>query len=81
MAYFHLGNAAYAEGDLDAAENAFRTATERHPDAGAAWNNLAHVLGEQGQRAEAITAARGAVRLGGPNAATYLATLREVADG
>ena len=60
------------------AENAFRTATARHPEAGAAWNNLAHVLGEKGHRREAIAAAERAVRLGGPNAATYRATLREV---
>ena len=60
------------------AENAFRTATERHPEAGAAWNNLAHVLGEKGRRPEAIAAAERAVRLGGPNATTYRATLREV---
>ena len=44
----------------------------------AAWNNLAHVLGEKGRRREAIAAAERAVRLGGPNAATYRATLREV---
>ena len=78
-AWIGLGNAAYAAGDLDAAENAFRTATERHPDAGAAWNNLAHVLGERGRRTEAIAAAQRAVRLGGPNATTYRATLRELA--
>ena len=77
-AWIGLGNAAYAAGDLEEAENAFRTATERHPEAGAAWNNLAHVLGEKGRRREAIAAAERAVRLGGPNAATYRATLREV---
>jgi Peptidase_C39 like family/Tetratricopeptide repeat len=77
-AWIGLGNAAYAAGDLEAAENAFRTATERHPDAGAAWNNLAHVLGEKGRRRDAIAAAERAVRLGGSDAATYRATLREV---
>jgi Peptidase_C39 like family/Tetratricopeptide repeat len=77
-AWIGLGNAAYAAGDLEEAENAFRTATERHPDAPAAWNNLAHVLGEKGRRLDAIAAAERAVRLGGPSAATYRATLREV---
>jgi tetratricopeptide (TPR) repeat protein len=77
-AWIGLGNAAYAAGDLEQAENAFRTATEHHPDAAAAWNNLAHVLGEKGRRHEAIAAAERAVRLGGPDAATYRATLREV---
>ena len=77
-AWIGLGNTAYAGQDLAAAEDAFRSATERHPEAAAAWNNLAHVLGEQGRRAEAIAAAERAVRLGGPDAATYRATLREV---
>lgn len=80
-AWIGLGNAAYAAGDLKQAETAFRTATERAPDAGAAWNNLAHVLGEKGRRTEAIGAAERAVRLGGPNATTYRATLREVSGG
>jgi hypothetical protein len=80
-AWIGLGNAAYGAGNLDEAENAFRTAVERHPDAAAAWNNLAHILGEKGRRAEAIAAAQRAVRLGGPDAMTYRATLREVAGG
>ena len=78
-AWIGLGNAAYAAGDLERAEAAFRTAAERHPDAAAAWNNLAHVLGERGRRDEALAAAHRAVRLGGPDAATYRATLREIA--
>lgn len=57
-----LGNAAYAAGDLPAAEQAFRSAAGRHASA-AAWNNLAVVLDEQGRRSEAITAARRAVEL------------------
>jgi hypothetical protein len=77
-AWIGLGNTAYASQDLAAAEDAFRSATERHPEAAAAWNNLAHVLGEQGRRAEAIAAAERALHLGGPDAATYRATLREV---
>jgi hypothetical protein len=80
-AWIGLGNAAYAAGDLEQAEHAFRTAAERHPDAAAAWNNLAHVLGKTGRRAEAVAAAERAVRLGGPDATTYRATLREVAGG
>ena len=77
-AWIGLGNTAYASQDLAAAEDAFRSATERHPEAAAAWNNLAHVLGEQDRQAKAIAAAEQAVRLGGPDAATYRATLREV---
>jgi Peptidase_C39 like family/Tetratricopeptide repeat len=80
-AWIGRGNAAYAAGDMDQAEHALRTAVERHPDAAAGWNNLAHVLGERGLRAEAVAAAQRAVRLGGPDAATYRATLREVTGG
>jgi Peptidase_C39 like family/Tetratricopeptide repeat len=80
-AWIGLGNAAYAADDLNQAEDAFRTAAGRHPDAAAAWNNLAHVLGATGRRAEAVAAAERAVRLGGPDATTYRATLREVAGG
>jgi predicted TPR repeat methyltransferase len=78
-AWIGRGNAAYAAGDLDQAEDAFRTAVRLHPNAAAAWNNLAHVLGETGRRADAVAAAQRAVRLGGPDATTYRATLREVA--
>lgn len=54
-----LGNAAYATGDLDQALAAFREATERHPDAAAAWQNLSVVLEERGDsRAAADAAAR-----------------------
>ena len=80
-AWIGLGNAAYSAGNLDKAENAFRTAAGRHPNAGTAWNNLAHVLGQKGRRADAVAAAQRAVQLGGPNAMTYRATLREVAGG
>jgi Peptidase_C39 like family/Tetratricopeptide repeat len=80
-AWIGLGNAAYTAGNLDEAENAFRTATQRRPHAAAAWNNLAHVLGQKGRRQEAVAAAQRAVRLGGPNVMTYRATLREVGGG
>jgi tetratricopeptide (TPR) repeat protein len=81
VAWIGLGNAAYAAGDLDEAEAAFRTVAERHLNAAAAWNNLAHVLGQKGRRAEAVAAAQRAVRLGGPNVMMYRETLREVAGG
>ena len=52
-----LGNAAYAAGDRARAIAAFRTATEHHPRAVAAWQNLAFVLAETGE-AEAAAEAR-----------------------
>lgn len=52
-----LGNAAYATGDLDHAQAAFRKATERHPKAAAAWQNLSVVLDELGNDEAAAEAA------------------------
>jgi len=60
-----LGNVEYALQDLPAAERAFRRASEAHPDSGAAFNNLAHVLASLGLLADAEAAARTAVALGG----------------
>ncbi len=73
-----FGNARYATGDLDDAEQAFRRATQRHPGAAAAWNNLAHVLGRDGRQSEAVAAARRAVRLAGAESGPYVKTLREL---
>jgi tetratricopeptide (TPR) repeat protein len=61
-----LGNSAYADGDRAAAAEAFRQAAASHPDSGAAFNNLAVVLGELGQLPEARAAAQTAIGLGGP---------------
>jgi hypothetical protein len=74
------GNARYAMGDLDGAASAYRVALERHPEAAAAWNNLADVLAAQGEREQALIAARRAVALGGPHVLTYLRTLDQI-DG
>ena len=73
-----LGNSSYALDDLAAAEAAFREAVKIHPQSGAAWNNLAHVLLKQGQRAEALDAAHRAVATGGPLAPTFRKTLEEI---
>jgi hypothetical protein len=43
-----------------------------------AFNNLAHVLAEQGRLQEALTAAQRAVDLGGPFIDTFRQTLEEV---
>jgi len=70
------GNAAYAMGDLAAAETAYRAATLAHPESADAWNNLAQVLGELHRPADARTAALRAVALGGPRLAQYQETLQ-----
>lgn len=72
-----LGNALYAAHDLDGAERAFRRGVERHPQAAAAWNNLAHVLLERGQAEQAEEAAARAISLDGTSE-TYAATLGEI---
>lgn len=76
-----LGNSHYALGDLTQAEIAFRKASRQHPNTGATFNNLAHVLSEQGRWQEALEAARQAVDLGGPRTALYRKTLEEIEAG
>ena len=70
-----LGNASYALRDLAGAAAAYLQATQRHPAAADAWNNLAQALIELGSRDAALAAARRAVALGGPRLATYRETL------
>jgi hypothetical protein len=72
------GNTAYALHDLDAAESAFRRASVDHPDAVAAFNNLANVLAERGKFSDALAAAEQAVSLGGPLLPETQATLEEI---
>ncbi len=73
-----LGNAAYRQGRLAQAQAHYRQATERHPEAADAWNNLAQALFELGRAGEARDAAQRALTLGGPRAATYAATLGKI---
>jgi len=69
------GNTAYALKDLATAEAAFREASQHHPGAAPAFNNLAHVLAERGKLDDAIVAAEHAVSLGGPQLPSAQATL------
>jgi hypothetical protein len=73
-----LGYSHYKLGDLKGAENAFREATESHPLSAPAYNNLAHVLIEQGHKQEALAAAQKAVALGGPLKLESEKTLLEI---
>jgi len=72
------GNTRSALGNKDGAEAIFRQATLDHPDAAAAFNNLAQVLVEQGRLGEAAEAAQTAVTLGGPLRKTYEGTLNQI---
>jgi len=67
-----LGNSAYALGHLDEAAQAFAQATQQHPDAADAWNNLAQVQLELGRREAALQAVDRALALGGPRRDQYL---------
>lgn len=73
-----LGNTAYAMKDLKGAEQAFRRATQDHPDSAAAFNNLAQTLYDLKRYREALTAAQKAVSLGGPLAAAAKETLQQI---
>jgi tetratricopeptide (TPR) repeat protein len=72
------GNAAYAAGDLEGAAAAYARATQDHPGAADAWNNLAQALHELGRRDAALAAARRAVEIGGPRAQAYRETLQDI---
>ncbi|HKJ70232.1 MAG TPA: PA2778 family cysteine peptidase [Gammaproteobacteria bacterium] len=74
-----LANARYRLGDLNGAEEALRAALDRHPRAAEAWNNLAVVLADRGEKGAAVAAAEKAVELG--DAPAYRRTLREVGGG
>ncbi|MDJ0886605.1 MAG: PA2778 family cysteine peptidase [Desulfobacterales bacterium] len=73
-----LGNAHVMRGDWKQAESTFRRAVAVNPTSGDAANNLAHVLAQLGQRAEALVWARRAVAIGGGNRAIYQQTLEEI---
>ncbi len=73
-----LGNTAYAMGRTEEAEAAFRRAAASHPLAGAAFNNLAQSLADQGKREAALEAARKAVSLGGASLPAAQATLEQI---
>lgn len=73
-----LGNSAYALGRLAEARSIFESTTRRHPDSGAAFNNLAHVLAELGDYPAARAAARRALEIGGPWREAARATLDQI---
>jgi len=77
-AWMGLGNSYYYLGDLKGAENAFRDATEYHPQSAPAYNNLAQVLLKQGRLPEALAAAKKAIALEGPLKSESEKTLQEI---
>ena len=77
-AWFGLGNARHATGDLAGAQQAFSRATQIDGQAADAWNNLALTRLALGQREPARIAATRAIALGGPRAARYRETLAAI---
>jgi tetratricopeptide (TPR) repeat protein len=65
------GNTAYALGQPSAAIAAYQSAVNHHPDFADAWNNLAQVLMERGDRTQAAEAIGKAVALGGNRLSRY----------
>jgi hypothetical protein len=78
IALLGAGNTAYALGQWDTAETAYRAAVQIDPHNGDAWNNLAQVLLDQGHRDQALQAAQRAVATAGPRLAAYQALLHEI---
>lgn len=78
VAWMGLGNSKYNLNDLNASAEAFYQATLLQPENGMVFNNLAHVLAEQGKHKEALVAAQRAVKLGGSHINTFRQTLREI---
>jgi predicted Zn-dependent protease len=69
---FGLGNSAYALHDLSAAMIAYQAASDAQPDFADAWNNLAQVRMDLGDKAAAQRAIARAVALGGARLPQYL---------
>ncbi len=69
------GNVLYQEKNSAGAAEQFGKVKALYPDYAPAWNNLAQLLLEQGDEAQALVHAQRAVALGGPFLATYRATL------
>ena len=81
LAWLGLGNSSYANGELDAARNAYQTLIEIEPDNAIALNNLSQVYVEQGchDRALAtINTALASVEIGDPLHSYLQQTLEDV---
>lgn len=78
VAWMGAGNSSYQEGDMDTALRALRQAAALQPDNGIPLNNLALVLAELGQRAEALAVIDKAINLGGELKGTYQQSRRKI---
>jgi tetratricopeptide (TPR) repeat protein len=76
-----LGNAVYAQGQLNQAATAYETAVQLHPDFADAWNNLAQVRLDLDDLPGAASAIDRAVALGGSQLSGYQRLQRRIAAG
>lgn len=72
------GNLLYQQGRTAEAESKFRDVIAHHGSYAPAWNNLAQILLESGDKAQARANALHAIALGGPFLEIYRATLKEI---
>lgn len=72
------GNAAYAQGQIAQAQQAYARLVQAHPDFADGWNNLAQSLKDLNRTEEARMAIGRAVTLGGPRLASYLELQRSL---
>jgi hypothetical protein len=70
--WFGMGNSAYVQHDLQGAATAYQNATQAQAAYADAWNNLAQVQWEIGDKVAAKVAIARAVVLGGPRLTQYL---------
>lgn len=76
LLHFGAGNTAHALGARDEALRGFEAAVQLQPGFADAWNNLAWLRLQAGDRPGARQAAERAVAIGGPRLPAYEATLR-----
>jgi len=72
-----LGNAYYAQGDLNSSEQSFRQALTKHSESGELWNNLGYVLLAQGCHKQAQQAVQCAIKQQ-PENTDYRHSLNEI---
>lgn len=77
-AMFAYANALYGEGDYAGAIFWLLRITTLNPENADAWNNLANVLNETGNKEDAVKAAEKAVSIGGRNLEQYQETLKSI---
>ncbi|MBW6508560.1 MAG: PA2778 family cysteine peptidase [Desulfuromonadales bacterium] len=81
VGWMGVGNSSYQAGDMDTAISAFRQAAAVQPDNGIPLNNLALVLAEAGQRAQALEVIDEAIFRGGEFQDAYQQTRRKILAG